>query len=142
MTPFAILRHPDKLTPLSSSLRASPKALDTLREKLFLLWGDLEERKFKSRNQPLPSPVPDKSGNQQSNRSPVPAAAENTAPKSLPFTCCLKEYGIRSRRNGHSDGSDADEEGERGKENRDGKGAAKGDQGWERRWRMWGVVIN
>lgn len=129
----------------AENLRASPKALDTLREKLFLLWGDLEERKSKSRNQPLPSPVPDKPGNQQSNRSPVPAAAENTAPKSLPFVCCLKEYGIRSRRkdrDGQSDGSDADEEGERGKENRDRKGAAKGNQGWERRWRMWGVVIN
>ncbi|KAL8792673.1 MAG: hypothetical protein Q9195_004733 [Heterodermia aff. obscurata] len=50
-------------------LHTSPTPLSTLREKLFLLWGDLEERKTSS----------------QLNEA-----------RSKPFTCCLQEYGVRS----------------------------------------------
>ncbi|KAI4138163.1 MAG: hypothetical protein LQ341_004786, partial [Variospora aurantia] len=60
-----------KLDPCN--LRHRPQALAALRERLFLLWGDLEERK---------------SGGLQGS---------GTA-KGLPFECCIKEYGIRSKR--------------------------------------------
>lgn len=52
------------------SLRTTPHALPTLREKLFLLWGDLEERKT--------------------------AGQEIQNVKTPRFECCLQEYGIRS----------------------------------------------
>ncbi|KAI4206953.1 MAG: hypothetical protein LQ348_000738 [Seirophora lacunosa] len=49
-------------------LRRRPQALLALTEKLFLIWGELEEKK---------------------------SAGLGTA-KGLPFECCIKEYGVRS----------------------------------------------
>jgi len=62
------------------SLRTNEQALATLHEKLFLLWGDLEEHKT--------------------------AGKELQDLKTPRFECCLQEYGIRTSQSG----ADADSE--------------------------------
>lgn len=107
------------------SLRADLDTLLSLREKLSLLWGSLEERKSKS---------------SAKNYSSKPE--DTTSPA---FECCLKEYGIRSQRRKdllkEDDGSEPVKE-----EDEWAKGGAGEVQdkewGWERRWRMWGTTIS
>ena len=53
------------------SLRRDAVNLKALREKLFCLWGDLEEDKNKG------------------------ALASGKPTKNKPFTCCIQEYGVR-----------------------------------------------
>ncbi|MCJ1314650.1 hypothetical protein MMC25_008332 [Agyrium rufum] len=70
----------DFLTQMSArNFRRAPKKLAQLREKLFILWGDLEERAME--------------GIQQTR---VVGHGEKP-PKALPFECCLMEYGVRER---------------------------------------------
>lgn len=93
-------------------LRRKPLQLAALGEKLFLLWGDLQEK--------------------------MNAAIEGTdgeegkgGVRSMPFVCCIKEYGIRSSRTPRDGG--------------DGHGGGESEQeenhGWERRFRMFGTTI-
>ncbi|KAF3483262.1 telomere-binding alpha subunit central domain-containing protein [Arthroderma uncinatum] len=72
------------------NLRENPKMLAQLREKLFLLWGDLEERKTES----------------------IEAfyAGQADAVSAKPFTCCIKEYGVKARNRGGSVESNKDED--------------------------------
>lgn len=58
------------------SLRKNPQTLEQLRERLFILWGDLEERKRAAPDGQLDLTQP-----------------QNT-PSQRPFTCCIKEYGV------------------------------------------------
>jgi hypothetical protein len=113
----------------NSSLRASPQALSSLREKLFLLWGDLEEIKSQSKSKSTNLPNQD----QEQNEDAAPRK-----PKSKPFECCLKEYGIRDTakklkldRANEDEGGDGDNAKSKQEEN----------YGWERRWRLWGTTI-
>ncbi|KAI4210651.1 MAG: hypothetical protein LQ351_006530 [Letrouitia transgressa] len=102
----------------AKNLRRKPQALAELREKLFLLWGDLEERKAAggdgggegdgNEEQALR----DKEDNQRQGKEPA-----RERPKGRPFECCLKEYGVNSR--------EAEKEG----------------LGWARRFRMFGTTI-
>ena len=62
-------------------LRGDPGALATLREKLFLLWGDLQERKAKAIEDGSPS------GDMQ--EKPV---------TSRPFSAWFQEYGVRRKK--------------------------------------------
>lgn len=112
------------------SLRTDADTLASLREKLSLLWGNLEERKSKSEK-----------------NSPSKQAEDTKSPT---FECCLKEYGIRSRRRKKSlkeendcregDDDDDDDDGERAE---GGVGEVEGKTtGWERKWRMWGTTIS
>lgn len=121
-------RHELKSSSLPTlSLRKSPVALATLREKLFLLWGDLEERKARSAT--TLEPV---DGNAASSRK-----AETSRMK--PFQCCVKEYGVkkkRMRRVADGSGSEGGDEGG-GEREEDGD-----DWVWERRWRMFGCTIS
>ncbi|KAK2810288.1 hypothetical protein FQN50_003019 [Emmonsiellopsis sp. PD_5] len=80
-------------------LRANPDALASLREKLFILWGDLEERKSAN---PAAFDINESSGKSSTR----------------PFECCIKEFGVRSRKGKSGDGF-----------------------GWERRFRMYGTTI-
>lgn len=59
-----------------NSLRQDPDALAKLRERLFILWGDLEERKMANRDTFDPF----------NRKQPVSAK---------PFICCIKEYGTK-----------------------------------------------
>ncbi|KAL8827585.1 MAG: hypothetical protein Q9170_006960 [Blastenia crenularia] len=108
------------------NLRRKPQALAALREKLFLLWGDLEERK----------------ADESAGREKVVANA-----RSMPFECCIKEYGVRSWKMTQvheiadevkSDDEDADHE-EVGKDG--GEGEDMESWGWERRFAMFGTTI-
>ncbi|OQE15215.1 hypothetical protein PENFLA_c033G07283 [Penicillium flavigenum] len=56
------------------NLRSNPQRLEAIKEKLFLLWGNLEEEKTKAM------------ASGQQSWGPV---------KSCPFECCIKEYGVQ-----------------------------------------------
>ncbi|OQD71390.1 hypothetical protein PENPOL_c001G05005 [Penicillium polonicum] len=56
------------------NLRGNPRRLEAIKEKLFLLWGNLEEEKSKAM------------ASGQQSWGPV---------KSCPFECCIKEYGVQ-----------------------------------------------
>ena len=60
-------------------LRRNPKTVAMLREKLFVLWGDLQERKEEKNKEPNAMNVGGK----------VQASAR-------PFECFIKEYGVSS----------------------------------------------
>ena len=103
------------------SLRKSPKALAILREKLFLLWGDLEERKSLTSNA-----LTEVSNNPQSPKK------EETR-KSKPFQCCLKEYGVKRRAHQTKHIGELESENDSAEE--------EDDWVWERRWKMFGTTI-
>lgn len=102
----------------ASDLRTSKHTLSQLREKLFYLWGDLEEqkteklrRKEKAEKQARANGAPQDSDDETSG-------AGRLMPANLPFSCCIKQYGVKKR--------EADE--------------AKADAGEGRRWqRMYGL---
>ncbi|KAM3564715.1 hypothetical protein ARSEF4850_001744 [Beauveria asiatica] len=98
-------------------LRNSKMTLSTLRQKLFHLWGDLEERK----TQKL---LRIEKAEKQARANGPPADSDDdeacaaVEPTNLPFTCCIKQYGVKLR--------EADE--------------AKADAGEGKRWqRMYGL---
>jgi protection-of-telomeres protein 1 len=106
---------------ISSSLRKSPKALAELREKLFLMWGDLEEQK----------------GRRSTTLQPIGGNARHLekeeVPKSKAFHCCLKEYGVKKKIHGSVEREDIGNESSQAEEDNG--------WGWERRWRMFGTTI-
>ena len=105
----------------AENLRANPQALAALKEKLFLLWGDLEERKRAQVAEGRTAMKQIEANEQDRGHGEVRG--------SKPFECCLKEYGVWSRkRKGRVEGG------------REGE-AGQGGFGWERRWRMWGTTI-
>ncbi|KZL83386.1 telomere-binding alpha subunit central domain-containing protein [Colletotrichum incanum] len=85
-------------------LRVNPNELARLREKMFILWGDLEEKKTKelankSKKQKATAGKkmasdrpPDSSDNEGPNG---PSKKEAEAISNRPFTCCIHQYGIR-----------------------------------------------
>ncbi|KAI0396146.1 hypothetical protein F5Y17DRAFT_420509 [Xylariaceae sp. FL0594] len=94
-----------QLTSLDAcDLRKDQETLETLREQLFKLWGNLEEAKLKEQETQLknrqrieaklmpPSSPPPPAGTQQRNNSGQAIAVSNK-----PFTCCIQEYGVRVR---------------------------------------------
>ena len=120
------------------NLRRSPQTLAQLREKLFILWGDLEEWKTKQlESSERPLQVEQGAGN----------AGRAQRPRCKAFECCLKEYGVRNRKaqrlKGHpilrgsaagsgEDGS-ADEDDDVWRE--------ENGYGWERKFAMFGTTI-
>ena len=84
-------------------LHHNPTALSQLREKLFLLWGDLEERKSASASSLAATTTTtahnssnnDNSGNENKLRDPPLLLPP--PPRNLPFECCIKEYGVKVR---------------------------------------------
>lgn len=109
-----------------SSLRKSPAALDTLREKLFLLWGDLEERKAREA-----SALKQVNGN-------LASPGKGEAPRMKPFQCCLKEYGVKKRIQRITEEIASESEEGSGNEHEQDRI----DWIWERRWRMFGCTIS
>jgi protection-of-telomeres protein 1 len=68
----------------ASDLRKDPRKLAQVREKLFVLWGDLQEQK-------------ERNGNSDANT--------NVKPSAKPFECLIKEYGIPATdEHGHVNG--------------------------------------
>ncbi|BDD55208.1 hypothetical protein MPDQ_005779 [Monascus purpureus] len=118
----------------ATNLRQSSKALARLREKLFILWGDLEERKMTS------SKMKHNNGDNAGGMNSV----ETTA-SLLPFICCIKEYGVKCS-HGYNG---ADTQAQNSDNNADQIaiskeiGCSRPDCfGWERRFAMFGTAIN
>jgi protection of telomeres protein 1 len=108
------------------SLRKDQEKLLQLREKLFILWGDLEERKNSSLNGQLDLPQQPRNHQQQQK------------PSVRPFTCCIKEYGVRhSHCRAREDGGHADNDGD-GNDPHDPTTCL----GWERRFALFGTTID
>lgn len=95
------------------SLRHNEKTLRQLREKLFILWGDLEEKK-----------------NARPEGKLDPQSLEN--PSGRPFTCCIKEYGVKCEGNHDPDAMTDDDQDSCGNQNC---------LGWERRFAMFDTTI-
>ncbi|KLU92125.1 hypothetical protein MAPG_11072 [Magnaporthiopsis poae ATCC 64411] len=81
-------------------LRANPEQLSELREKMFGLWGNLEELKRarldrldakKRLQENLPPPC--------SDADSVPGAGDEEQLSNLPFSCCIKQYGVKTKTN-------------------------------------------
>lgn len=106
---------------VSSSLRKAPKALAELREKLFLMWGDLEEQK--GRRSTALQPIGENAGHLE----------KEEIPKSKAFHCCLKEYGVKKKIHRSDEREDIGNEGSQAE--------VDNDWVWERRWRMFGTTI-
>lgn len=102
------------LTMHHDSLRKNPTALAQLREKLFILWGDLEERKSAGLLQST-----DLDTAQQHQHHPPP--------QTKPFECCLMQYGVRVHFSAAENPGDllVDHD----------------DMVWERRFKMFGTTI-
>ncbi|KAJ5141922.1 Telomere end binding protein [Penicillium atrosanguineum] len=99
----------------ATDLRRSPGRLAELREKLFLLWGDLEEKK-------------------QAQATDKTSAWEPVKSSSVPFNCCIQEYGVEC---GHA--PDLNAMAIDGAE----QPCSQSDCfGWERRFSMFGTTIH
>ncbi|MCJ1479389.1 hypothetical protein MMC13_008074 [Lambiella insularis] len=93
----------------AENLRKSSNVLSQLREKLFILWGDLEEHK--TRAGALQERDPNRDTRAISDGTGTEGKVAGSKPRTIPFQCCLKEYGVK----------------EQGK--------------WKRRFRMFGTTI-
>ncbi|KAE8555389.1 hypothetical protein EYB25_000084 [Talaromyces marneffei] len=98
------------------NLRKNKEAFIRLQEKLCILWGDLEERKSQGMD------------------------TQQKGPSQLPFTCCIKEWGVRCAcrtdvGSYHNDGSDRECAVVGPEHNRECLG-------WERRFALFGTTIN
>ncbi|KAM0324188.1 hypothetical protein ACHAQA_008382 [Verticillium albo-atrum] len=94
-------------------LRKTPEALSRLRDRLFTLWGDLEELKVKQLKEgkgitgapkTTEGPPPDSSDAKDSEPLPkertLPDDGQGhpkpgTSASNRPFSCCLRQYGVR-----------------------------------------------
>ncbi|KAG5291250.1 telomere-binding alpha subunit central domain-containing protein [Histoplasma capsulatum G186AR] len=103
------------------NLRQNPAVLSDLREKLFILWGDLEERK-----RAINTAACNNNNNAGSNDDPNPDLNKQIiAASTKPFICCIKEFGVKSSL-------------------RSDEGSSANDEcrfGWERRFCMFGTTI-
>ncbi|KAM0447930.1 hypothetical protein ACHAO4_008461 [Trichoderma viride] len=93
----------------ASDLHQDEDNLDILRDRLFLLWGELEEKKnIGEENKHRAAQVA--LANTNLNRPPSHSSDdENTAPQkqetelrssqisNLPFSCCIRQYGVKAR---------------------------------------------
>ena len=107
--------------------RKDAAALNGLREKLFLLWGNLEETK-------------------EAQASEGPSHSSDTA-QNLPFQCCLKEFGVKIRKkekeNAEGEGKLEDVVSDPEEQDDVVEGELGYKRSWifERRWLMWGCSI-
>ncbi|KAJ5165971.1 hypothetical protein N7492_006267 [Penicillium capsulatum] len=98
----------------ATDLRGNPRKLAILKEKLFILWGNLLEVKQRA--------AAAEHGGQVGAPTPL---------SSMPFACCVKEYGVRCA---HPRDPDAMEV--------DGECSQANCFGWERRFAMFGTTIH
>ena len=136
LTAYVAKEDADFLLKLDAvDLRADTQALDTLREKLFLLWGDLEEQKTSLTNRQLnddgsKAVAADDPGSKDDKEKKA-----MIAPSGRPFECCLMEYGVQaSEQNWEQDPDDSRNTDDDAQHMTVGKN-------WKRRWRMFGTTI-
>ncbi|KAK1659421.1 hypothetical protein BDP55DRAFT_355427 [Colletotrichum godetiae] len=86
--------------------RTNPNVLTQLREKMFILWGDLEEKKIKKLAEQGKKQKANVGKKKKTNDRPPDSEDEDAgagaAPKmekevisNRPFTCCIRQYGIQ-----------------------------------------------
>jgi len=104
-----------------SDLREDATLLNQLREKLYILWGDLEERKRSEDEHGEDDGDGDRTAAKRAKLDGAQQQGEEQKqqPSNLPFNCCLQEYGVV--REGGKPEEIAD---------------------WERQYMMFGVTIS
>ena len=99
MVTFVTGRNAEFLLNMTArDLRENPQTLAQLREKMFLLWGDLEERKSAEGRA-----LKERSGNglgagggAKAEGKEVEEPKEKEKAATRPFTCCIREYGVQN----------------------------------------------
>lgn len=84
----------------ASDLSSDPKNLEELRQRMFLIWGDLEEKKGardaqRAQAQRLAhgdQPPPD-----SDDESGSVANSKEVKISNVPFSCCVRQYGVKVR---------------------------------------------
>ncbi|KAK2029414.1 hypothetical protein LX32DRAFT_588689 [Colletotrichum zoysiae] len=113
------------------NLRANPENLAQLRERMFILWGDLEEKKSKElANQRKKQKanvgkkmMGDRPPDSSDNEGPTGPLKETETVSNRPFTCCIYQYGIKV------------------KESNPGKANAGEGKRWKRMFGLFGTKI-
>lgn len=115
----------------AGDLRHSRMLVSQLREKLFYLWGDLEELKTKTllrtalaEKQARAIGPPLDSDDEEAGDKGGGAARTEMGPSNLPFSCCIRQYGVKVR--------EVDE----------GKADAGEGQRWQRMYGLFGTQIS
>ena len=93
----------------ATDLRQDPATLAQLRERMFTLWGDLEEHKERAAGQKQQKTKLAETGNMRDPRRekpPMESDAEEEGEESgvvvsnKPFACCIKQYGVYEKERG------------------------------------------
>lgn len=85
----------------ASNLRHQTKDLQVLRDRLFTLWGELEERKSQARTKKREAQEAARKGKPPSDSDDEDEQRRETgnsdkAPvSSRPFSCCIRQYGVK-----------------------------------------------
>jgi protection of telomeres protein 1 len=107
--------------------------LNLLREKLFILWGDLEERKSSIEVEALKELTPNKkikATNDSVAKGGGMSRVDLAQSSAKPFECCIKEYGVLEKRRQKSSNATQNED------------FGKYEGTWLRRFRMFETTIN
>lgn len=93
----------------ASNLHCDATNLEALRQRLFFLWGELEEHKTRALAKKTKSIEAVREGKPPSDSSdedePNIKEAEKTQVANRPFACCIRQYGVKVR---ESDAAKAD----------------------------------
>ncbi|KAK4041807.1 hypothetical protein C8A01DRAFT_14535 [Parachaetomium inaequale] len=92
----------------AADLRRDPHTLNRLRQRMFTLWGNLEEHKVQVAERKQKEQAAPKSGNQprlarpplQSSPAKQDGGSGEEAVSNKPFTCCIRQYGIHEKERG------------------------------------------
>lgn len=85
----------------ASDLRSDQKNLEALRQRLFLLWGDLEEKKSLEEENKRQAALTNRGVNRpplhssdDEGRVPQKQGPGSSQVRSRPFSCCIHQYGV------------------------------------------------
>ncbi|KAL5094153.1 hypothetical protein Trisim1_008261 [Trichoderma cf. simile WF8] len=85
----------------ASDLRSDQKNLEALRQRLFLLWGDLEEKKIMEEEIKRQAALTNRGVNRpplhssdDEGRMPQKQGPGSSQVRSRPFSCCIHQYGV------------------------------------------------
>lgn len=77
----------------ASDLRRSREDLDALRNRLFILWGELEEHKARAEKAVLATNLDRPPDDSDDDERPATKPPQTTANR--PFSCCVRQYGAK-----------------------------------------------
>ncbi|KAL7962444.1 hypothetical protein V8C34DRAFT_270363 [Trichoderma compactum] len=86
----------------ASDLRSDQRNLEALRQRLFLLWGDLEEKKSLEEENKRQAALTNRGVNRpplhssdDEGRMPQKKGPGSSQVRSRPFSCCIHQYGVK-----------------------------------------------